>query len=84
MLPSNLTVRILGARIQLAFACVSFGVFVCCLGAARNWQTVAALRILIGLTEALVSGLWMYVSVWYKRDESASRAGTSRRKLLPC
>ncbi|RFU26054.1 hypothetical protein B7463_g10286, partial [Scytalidium lignicola] len=74
MLPSNLLIRIVGCNNQIGAACVSFGVCVCCLAAAPNWQTVAAIRVLIGLTDALISGLWMYSSVWYKRDEAATRA----------
>ena len=74
MLPSNLLIRIVGCNNQIGAACVSFGVCVCCLAAAPNWQTVAGIRVLIGLTEALISGLWIYSSTWYKRDEAATRA----------
>ena len=75
MLPSNLLIRILGPSVQTSAACIFFGICVCCLAAAQNWETIAALRVLIGLTEALISGLWMYNSDWYKRDEAATRAG---------
>lgn len=74
MLPSNLFIRILGPRATISAACLSFGALVCCLAAAPNWQAVAGIRFLIGLTEALISGLWIYSSVWYKRDEAATRA----------
>ena len=77
MLPSNLFIRLFGPKLTITTACISFGVCVTCLAAAKNWQTVAAIRVLIGLTESLISGLWIYSSVWYKRDEVATRACTS-------
>lgn len=54
---------------------VLFGTFCAALGLAQNYSTVLALRVLIGSSQAFIQGLSLYASLWYKRDELATRAG---------
>ncbi len=50
-----------------------FGGFVAIMGAAENYATVVALRILIGFAQAFIQGTGLYGSLWWKRDEVATR-----------
>lgn len=62
---------------QMGGATVIFGALLCGMSAAQNYHTVLALRILIGSAQAFIQGLGLYTSLWYKRDEVATRGGTS-------
>jgi hypothetical protein len=80
MLPANLGMRVIGPSRQLGVAVIFFGVCGTCLSASKNYATVVAIRVLIGIGEAFVQVGFLYFSWWYKRDEVATRAGTY---LLP-
>jgi hypothetical protein len=75
MLPGNIFLRTLRPHRQLGAAVLIFGALLCGMSAAKNYQTVLALRILIGAAQAFIQGLGLYTSVWYKRDEVATRGG---------
>jgi MFS family permease len=80
LLPANLMSRYLGPNRTVGAAVVSFGVVLCCMGVAKNYETVLALRILLGAAQAYVQFLTVYISLWYKRDEVAWRTGMFGRK----
>ena len=83
MLPGNVLLRFTGPHRQLGGSVVFFGVLVCCLAAARGYQAVLALRIFIGCGQALIQGLGLYVSLWYRRDELATRSGIVANPPFP-
>jgi hypothetical protein len=58
-----------------------FATLSCCMAAAKNAGTVLALRILFGFVSAFLQALTLYTSMWYKRNELATRIGLS--SLLP-
>lgn len=45
------------------------------MAAAKNAATVLALRILFGFASTFLQALTLYTSLWYKRDELATRGG---------
>jgi hypothetical protein len=74
-LPAVLSLRIFRPPHVLGVAVMLFGVFATCLSAAKSYGAVLAIRLLIGLSEAWVQTGWVYLSLWYKRDEIATRSG---------
>lgn len=52
------------------------------MSASKNYETVLALRILIGCSQAFMQGISLYGSLWYKRDEMATRNGKLTRFIL--
>ena len=81
MLPGMLFLRIIGPHRQLGAATAVFGVLVCCLAASKTYGTVLALRVLIGIFQSLNQGISIYTSLWYKRDEVATRGGRLKMQL---
>lgn len=77
IIPAYLTVRSFKANRQIGGCVILFATFSCCTSAARNAATVLALRVLIGAATAFLQSLSLYTSLWYKRDEMATRSGTS-------
>ncbi|RMJ25086.1 Male sterility protein [Aspergillus sp. HF37] len=53
-----------------------WGVFLCCSAATQSYTGMMALRILLGMVEAVIApALTMYTSMWYTRAESTPRYG---------
>ncbi|KAJ5689846.1 hypothetical protein N7462_004238 [Penicillium macrosclerotiorum] len=53
-----------------------WGVILCCSSAAQNFSGMLALRVLLGVLEAVIApSLTMYTSMWYTRAESTPRYG---------
>ncbi|KAJ5337257.1 uncharacterized protein N7506_005279 [Penicillium brevicompactum] len=53
-----------------------WGIILCCSSAAKNFSHMLALRILLGLMEAVIApALTIYTSMWYTRAESTPRYG---------
>ncbi|KAH8805236.1 retrograde regulation protein 2 [Xylogone sp. PMI_703] len=65
MLPGNICLRYVLPHMQLGG--------IACMAAAHNYHTILALRILVGAAQAFIQGLGLYVTLWYKRDEVATR-----------
>ncbi|KAJ6003988.1 hypothetical protein N7522_005633 [Penicillium canescens] len=62
--------KVLGANV------FCWGVILCCSSAASNFSHMLALRVLLGLMEAVIApSLTMYTSMWYTRAESTPRYG---------
>ncbi|KLT43898.1 MFS general substrate transporter [Cutaneotrichosporon oleaginosum] len=73
-LPSQFGLRAFGARLWLGSAVVLWGFVMLGMGFAQNWQTLAALRAILGLFEsALFPGAAFLISCWYPRKELAFR-----------
>ncbi len=75
MLPGNIFLRSLTPHRQLGGSALIFGTLLCGMAAAQNYAAVLALRILLGAAQAFIQGLGLYTSIWYKRDEVATRGG---------
>ena len=75
MLPGMLCLRVIGPHRQLGGATIVFGVLVCCFAASKSYPTILALRVLVGMFQSLNQGISIYTSLWYKRDEVATRGG---------
>ena len=73
MLPANLCLRWVPPHMLLGSCVVIFGTLVASMAAAQNYQTILALRILVGASQAFIQGIGLYASLWYKRDELATR-----------
>ena len=69
--------RVIGPPIQIGTGAIFFGVCSICLSVAKNYPTIAGLRVLVGIGEAFVQSGSLYVSIWWKRDEVATRGGTN-------
>ncbi|KAE8377509.1 major facilitator superfamily domain-containing protein [Aspergillus bertholletiae] len=62
--------KVLGANVFL------WGVILCCSSAVQNFGGMIALRVLLGMLEAVIApSLTMYTSMWYTRAESTPRYG---------
>lgn len=75
--PANLLVRTIGPRIQLSFAVLAFGLFVCCMCSARGYGDILGLRFGVGAAEALLQATPLYLVLWYGRNELGKRIGRS-------
>ncbi|KAL7919741.1 MFS general substrate transporter [Trichoderma austrokoningii] len=75
ILPAFLTVRSFRANRQIGGCVILFSTFSCCTAAAKNAAAILALRVLIGAATAFLQSLSLYISLWYKRDELATRSG---------
>ncbi|KFZ15697.1 hypothetical protein V502_05440 [Pseudogymnoascus sp. VKM F-4520 (FW-2644)] len=73
LVPANVTSRIFKPNRSVGVAVIYFGVVLCCMGVAKNYATILALRLLLGCGQAYVQFLVIYISLWYKRDEVAFR-----------
>ncbi|KAL3458370.1 MFS general substrate transporter [Aspergillus heterothallicus] len=62
--------KVLGANILI------WGIILCCTAAAQNYASILSLRILLGLTEAVIApALTIYTSMWYTPAEATPRFG---------
>jgi hypothetical protein len=87
ILPGNILLRLLSPPIVLGGTAIIFGAILIGMAGAQNYATVLALRILLGSTQAFMQGISLYSSLWYKRDEIATRGGKSlatSSKVIVC
>jgi len=75
MIPSNIMLRVIPPHMFFGVPVILFGVFACAMASARSYGAVLTIRILIGGCQSFVQSLSTYASLWYKRDEVATRAG---------
>ncbi|KAL7901868.1 MFS general substrate transporter [Trichoderma sp. SZMC 28014] len=73
LLPGNVLLGKLRPNLQLGGTALAFGALLAIMSAAQNYATVLSLRVLIGGTQAFMQGLSVYFTLWYKRDELATR-----------
>lgn len=74
-LPAYMCLRVFNPAYVYGFAVVCFGVFGASVAAATNYPGLIILRLFIGLGEAFVQTAFIFVTLWYKRDEIATRQG---------
>ncbi|KAM7183356.1 MFS transporter [Naviculisporaceae sp. PSN 640] len=72
--PSNILLKKLRPSRWLAVLMFSWGAITVGLGGVRNFESMAAVRFLLGAAEAgLFPGLVYYLTFWYKADERSVR-----------
>lgn len=74
-LPFSLLLRLVRPPVVFGSGVILFGIFACCIGSSHAYWAVLILRLFIGIAEAVVQTGNMYLSLWYQRDEIATRAG---------
>ncbi|KAL1405766.1 hypothetical protein Q8F55_007439 [Vanrija albida] len=73
-LPSQFGLKKFGARLWLGSAVTLWGFVMLGMGFVKNWQSLAALRAILGFFEsALFPGAAFLISCWYPRRELAVR-----------
>ncbi|KAJ8076727.1 hypothetical protein PM082_001150 [Marasmius tenuissimus] len=73
-LPSNVALRIVGARTLLSACVVSWGVVQLAMAFVPNWRYLAACRVLLGVFEAgFFPAVVFIISTWYRRHEVQKR-----------
>ncbi|KAK0611670.1 major facilitator superfamily domain-containing protein [Immersiella caudata] len=71
--PGAILVRVLTAPVQLGCAAALWGAATTIMTEAQNWQTIAGLRVVVGAFEAFIQGAPLYLTLWYKPHELATR-----------
>jgi MFS family permease len=72
--PSTIIVRKLGPRIHLSVIVVLWGAVMIGMGFVKDWESLAALRIVLGILEAGFFPSCVYLlSTWYTRYEVGKR-----------
>ncbi|KAJ2974611.1 hypothetical protein NUW58_g8605 [Xylaria curta] len=75
-LPSNLVLKPIGPQRWLAFIVFVWGVIALATGLVNNFESLVALRVLLGAFEAgLFPGLNLYLTFFYTKRELALRVG---------
>ncbi|KGB75365.2 hypothetical protein CNBG_1203 [Cryptococcus deuterogattii R265] len=73
-IPSNLLLQRSPPAYYLAFNIFLWGAFLMCQAAAKNYATIAALRVISGAAEAIADPCFMLItSMYYTREEQPSR-----------
>ncbi|OKL55581.1 hypothetical protein UA08_09178 [Talaromyces atroroseus] len=72
-IPGNLFMRMIGPNIQLGCAMIGWGLGTTLLCEAKNWQSIAGIRVMIGAIEAFIQAGPLYLTLWYRREELATR-----------
>jgi MFS family permease len=73
-MPSTLSIRYIGPRLQLSALAVSWGLVMLGMGFAKDWRVIVVCRMLIGIFEAGFLPCCMYLlSCWYQRYEVQQR-----------
>ncbi|KIY01719.1 uncharacterized protein Z520_01857 [Fonsecaea multimorphosa CBS 102226] len=72
-LPGYLCLKLVRPPVQLGLALMLWGTFNTLICVAKSYQAVAGLRVGVGVGEAFLQAGPLYLSLWYKRDELATR-----------
>ncbi|KAJ9610477.1 hypothetical protein H2200_005254 [Cladophialophora chaetospira] len=75
-LPAALSLRVLHPNWAYGSAVISFGVLAASMAVVRSYAAVMVIRILLGFAEAFVQTGFIFLSLWYRREELTTRAGT--------
>ena len=81
MLPGNILLRYISPNKMIGGSVLAFGAIVCGMAGSQNYQTLLALRILVGFAQAFIQGLSIYTSLWFKRNEIATVGGAFEKCL---
>ncbi|KAI5460454.1 putative MFS transporter [Mariannaea sp. PMI_226] len=73
-LPSTLAVRVIGPRLWFSATTFCFGLITMCTAFIQNWESMIALRVLLGIAmSGIYPGLTYLISAWYPRREQQTR-----------
>lgn len=59
---------------QFGLATITFGLLATLISVCKGYGSLVAIRFLLGLAEAFVQVSFVYLSLWYRRDEIALRS----------
>lgn len=74
-LPAAMSLRYFHPRYVFGLALLAFGLFAAVIPPARSYGAIMTLRVLIGLGEAFTTNAYIFISLWYKPSELATRTG---------
>ena len=74
-LPAILSLRGIAPNVVFGLAVIFFGIFSACLSQSKSYAAVIILRLLIGIAEAFVQSGWVFLSLWYRKEELSTRTG---------
>ena len=74
-LPAILSLRVIPPNYVFGLAVVFFGIFSACFSQSKSYAAVIILRLLIGIAEAFVQSGWVFLSLWYRKEELSTRTG---------
>jgi hypothetical protein len=72
-LPCCLALLYIRPSLHFGVATVIFGMLATLIAAVHSYGALIAIRFLLGLSEAFVQAAFIFVSLWYQRDELALR-----------
>ncbi|KAJ9641318.1 hypothetical protein H2204_002996 [Knufia peltigerae] len=72
-LPGDIFLRVVTPPVQLGIALCVWGTFTASCAAANSYSALAGLRFGVGMGEAFLQAGVIYLSLWYKRNELATR-----------
>jgi MFS family permease len=75
-LPAALSLRLFHPNVLYGSAVIAFGVLATIMSAVRSYAPIMVVRVLLGFAEAFVQTGFVYLSLWYRREEVTTRAGT--------
>lgn len=76
-LPAALSLRVAHPPFLYGSAVIFFGVCTVCTSAARTYASVMVLRLLLGFGESFVQTGFVFLSLWYTKEEMTTRCGAS-------
>lgn len=75
-LPAALSLRIIHPNWAYGGAVVVFGVLAASMAAVRSYAPIMVIRTLLGFSEAFVQTGFVFLSLWYRREELTTRTST--------
>jgi hypothetical protein len=80
-LPAALIVKVFQPNLAYGFAVIAFGVLATSMTAVRSYAPIMVIRTFLGFTEAFVQTGFLFLTLWYRREEVTTRTGTSVKEL---
>lgn len=75
-LPAALALRLFPPNWVYGVAVIMFGVLATSMTAVRTYAPIMVIRLLLGLSEATIQTGFLFLTLWYRREEVTTRAGT--------
>lgn len=75
-LPAALALRLFPPNWVYGVAVIIFGVLATSMTAVRTYAPIMVIRLLLGLSEATIQTGFLFLTLWYRREEVTTRAGT--------
>ena len=81
-LPAGMALRYIHPRYCFGIALVLFGMCATLLSITK-YGGIMVLRLLIGLAEVFITNTFIYISLWYRREEITKRVGELKSLYVP-